>query len=135
MATPPLVVLLGTTGPEQRSLTGAAPAALRGPHGQSLADGWCVHTRALSLARARALARQRPASPQHAARARSRRTRRPRGALCRWRVLGAAGLDDPALAYVVTNAAHYKAFEFWAFGRGLALPHVINSGRSVGDAR
>ena len=54
MATPPLVVLLGTTGPEQRSLTGAAPAALRGPHGQSLADGWCVHTRARSLSRARA---------------------------------------------------------------------------------
>ena len=132
MATPPpLVVLLGTTGPEQRSLTGAAPAALRGPHGQSPADGWCVDARALS--RERALG-PRPASPQHAARARSRRTRRPR-ALCRWRVLGAAGLDDPALAYVVTNAAHYKAFEFWAFGRGLALPHVINSGRSVGDAR
>lgn len=53
----------------------------------------------------------------------------------RWRALSAAGLGDPAAAYVITNAACYKAFEFWAFGRGLALPHVINSGRSVGDAR
>jgi hypothetical protein len=52
-----------------------------------------------------------------------------------WAALDAAGLADPASVFVATNASYYKFFEFWAIGKGLALPHVINSGRSVGDAR
>lgn len=52
-----------------------------------------------------------------------------------WAALDAAGLADPSSVFVATNASYYKFFEFWAIGKGLALPHVINSGRSVGDAR
>lgn len=30
---------------------------------------------------------------------------------------------------------YYKYFEHWSFGKGLELLHIINSGRSLGDAR
>lgn len=44
-------------------------------------------------------------------------------------------MAQPARVYIATNASFYKHFEFWALGKGIALQHVINSGRSVGDAR
>lgn len=59
----------------------------------------------------------------------------PASTACRWRLLDAAGYADTALTYVATNAESYKYFEHWAFGRGIALPHIINSGRSLGDNR
>jgi hypothetical protein len=37
--------------------------------------------------------------------------------------------------YVATNATYYKYFENWAVGKGLALSHVVNSGRTLGDNR
>lgn len=46
-----------------------------------------------------------------------------------------AGFDSPARVFVVTNAVFYKAFEFWSLGKGLDVSHVINSGRTIGDAR
>lgn len=53
----------------------------------------------------------------------------------RWSCLSAAGMAQPSRVYIATNASYYKHFEFWALGKGVALQHVINSGRSVGDAR
>ncbi len=37
--------------------------------------------------------------------------------------------------YIASNAIHYKYFEHWAFGKGIEISHVLNSGRSIGDAR
>lgn len=53
---------------------------------------------------------------------------------CRWAALSGvgAGADN---VYVVTNATTYKFAEFWAVGKGLTVHNVINTGRSVGDAR
>lgn len=62
---------------------------------------------------------------------------RPPPSPARWAALTAAGLaSSPADdVLVATNAAYYKAFEHWAFGKGVPVAHVVNSGRSVGDAR
>jgi hypothetical protein len=55
--------------------------------------------------------------------------------VCRWKALEDASIADAALTYVATNAFYYKYFEVWGFGKGMALPHIINSGRSLGDNR
>jgi hypothetical protein len=55
--------------------------------------------------------------------------------LCRWEALSAAGYAAPENVYVATNALYYKFFEFWSFGKGLAINHIVNSGRSLGDSR
>jgi hypothetical protein len=36
---------------------------------------------------------------------------------------------------MATNAQFYKYFEYEAFGRGVPLRHIVNSGRSLGDNR
>jgi hypothetical protein len=54
---------------------------------------------------------------------------------CRWDALTSVGLNISTNVYVLTNAKHYKSFEFWAFGKGLPLGHIINTGGSLGDIR
>ena len=57
---------------------------------------------------------------------------------CRWSLLRGCGLDGAdaaASTYLATNALYYKYFEYEAFGRGVPLAHIVNSGRSLGDNR
>ncbi len=46
-----------------------------------------------------------------------------------------AQYSDPSRVFLVTNAQFYKYFEYEAFGRGVPLRHIVNSGRSLGDNR
>ena len=61
--------------------------------------------------------------------------RRPPRTTHRWASLHSAGFASAERVFVVTNAVFYKAFEFWALGKGLDVSHVINTGRTLGDAR
>ncbi len=43
---------------------------------------------------------------------------------------------EPSDISLCTSALYYKAFEFWAFARGIGARQIINNGRSVsGDTR
>lgn len=58
---------------------------------------------------------------------------------CRWNAIvsalgGSAGVSTDDV-YLTTNALFYKYFEHWGFGKGIDVSHIINSGRSIGDAR
>lgn len=53
----------------------------------------------------------------------------------RQRLLAAASIWDPARTLLTTNAEYYKFFEYWGFGKGVALSQMVNSGRSLGDNR
>jgi hypothetical protein len=50
-------------------------------------------------------------------------------------LLESSNLWDPESCYLATNAQFYKPFEYWAFGAGIALRNMVNSGRSLGDNR
>ncbi len=52
-----------------------------------------------------------------------------------WTSLVTAGWASPNDIYIASNAVHYKYFEHWAFGKGIEISHVLNSGRSIGDSR
>jgi hypothetical protein len=52
-----------------------------------------------------------------------------------WSALSSHGLLDPSSVFFACNAQYYKYFEYEAFGRGVPLSNVINSGRSLGDSR
>ena len=52
---------------------------------------------------------------------------------CWWSALSAHGLLDPASVYLACNANNYKYFEYEAWGKGVPLPNIINSGRSLGE--
>lgn len=52
-----------------------------------------------------------------------------------WEALAAVGLNLTSHVYLVTNAAEYKPFEFWGFGKGIPVSHIINTGATLGDAR
>ncbi len=53
----------------------------------------------------------------------------------RWNAIVSAKWGEPANTYVATNARFYKYFEHWAFGKGISVSHIVNSGRSLGDSR
>jgi hypothetical protein len=55
--------------------------------------------------------------------------------LRRWNALASCSLADPASVYVGSNALFYKFFEHWSIGKGVGISHIVNSGRSLGDAR
>jgi hypothetical protein len=52
-----------------------------------------------------------------------------------WSALAAHGLLDPASIFFACNAQYYKYFEYEAWGRGVPLANILNSGRSLGDSR
>lgn len=52
----------------------------------------------------------------------------------RWETLAAVGLNLTSHVYIVSNARDYKPIEFWAFGRGIPLTHIINTGATIGPA-
>jgi hypothetical protein len=53
----------------------------------------------------------------------------------RWDALAAAGWADPSDVYIATNALFYKYLEHWGFSKGVHVSHIVNSGRTLGDAR
>ena len=60
------------------------------------------------------------------------------GATCMelwWAQLDACQISAAESVYLATNAQFYKYFEYEAFGRGVPLPRIVNSGRSLGDNR
>lgn len=134
MANPaaPIVLLLGSTFPVSGP-QGIQPLALQSLHNKSLIDHWCARgdLGAVGSRCARSWRRwlRRPAAHQYALRS----TAPPVPA--RWASLHGAGFASPERVFVVTNAVFYKAFEFWALGKGLDVSHVINTGRTLGDAR
>jgi hypothetical protein len=56
-------------------------------------------------------------------------------AVRRWDCLTAAGLNLTSHVFLAVSAADYKPVEWWAFGKGIAASHIINSGTSLGDTR
>ena len=57
----------------------------------------------------------------------------------RWNIINTALYSSDSVPtndlYIATNALFYKYFEHWGFGKGIDVSHIINSGRSIGDAR
>lgn len=49
-----------------------------------------------------------------------------------WRALIASRVCTADNVVVATIATHYKAFEEWAFAKGLAVAQVVNSGQALG---
>jgi glucuronokinase len=42
---------------------------------------------------------------------------------------------DLSSTFVASNATYYKYFEFWSLGHGIPLSNIVNSGRTLADAR
>jgi hypothetical protein len=146
----PLIILVSSSLPQASDCAAGPPLALTaGSTGELLLDAWCVSLLACPTSAAccslqlwrplstlsPSLALPCPVLPPLLTSHTFLPASLPPSPLFRWRRLQSSGLADPALTFCATNAAYYKYFEYWSFGKALPLPHIMNSGRSLGDNR